>query len=207
MGAHHGPRQPEPFDPQRAAMLDDPARDAWMPAAAIVALVDAPPNARVLDYGTGTARYAIALARERPDTDVVAYDNQAPMLHLARERIAQAHLSNARVAGPDADALRPGFARILAINVLHELDSDDLTRTRALLSPDGALLAIDWDARIARPVGPPAAHVYAPDEAIARLADAGFAATQIDAPQLPYHYVLRATHAARTTTACADAGG
>lgn len=187
------PRQPKPFDPRKAAMLDDPARERWLPSSAIVALLRPPGVGRVLDYGTGTARYAIAIARRYPGVSVLAYDTSEEMLAIARARVAAADLRNVVVAGKNSGELHPHrFDRILALNVLHEIGLDELRRLGSLLCIGGFVLVIDWNAAIPRDVGPPAAHVYSPGEARERLTQAGFAPEAVAAPDFPYHYVFSA---------------
>ena len=187
------PRQPKPFDPRKAARLDDPARERWLPSSVIVALLRPRAGERVLDYGTGTARYAIAVARRHPEVSVVAYDVSEEMLAIARTRVRDAGLHNVAVAGPESSDLHPRwFDRILAANVLHEIGMEDLRRLGSLLRIEGFALVIDWDATVARDVGPPPEHVYSPDEALERLRDAGFSAEIVVEPAFPYHYVLRA---------------
>lgn len=191
--SHDAPKQPNPFDPQRSALLDDPAREAWLPTDAIVAHLDIPRDARVLDYGAGTGRYAIAIARSHPDATIVAYDVQPEMAQLARERISAANVVNATSVSADSDVLRhKSFERIIAVNVLHEIGGEDLARIRALVNPNGMVLVIDWDAAVKRDVGPPANHVYSASEAADRLERAGLRVEKLDDSRFPHHYVLRA---------------
>lgn len=167
-----------------------------MPARAILHALDAPPGARILDYGTGTGRYAIYVATERPDTTVTAFDVQERMLETARERAAERGLANLAVAGPDPTSLPAGaFDRILAINVLHEIGDQDLRAWPALLAPDGFVLVVDWDAAVEREIGPPPDHAHSTSEALARLRQCGLRAQALHTGEFPYHYVLRATPA------------
>ena len=78
----HGARQPERFDPARAALLDDPSRFGYLPPDEIFAMLAAPSGSRVVDFGTGIGTYAIELARARPDLEVIALDEQQQMLDL-----------------------------------------------------------------------------------------------------------------------------
>lgn len=187
-------KQDRPFDPARAARLDDPEREKWLPTAALLRCIEIPPRASVLDYGTGTARYAIAIARAHPDASTVAYDSQEAMLEIARARAKDSALENLRVIGPPLDALRTGvFDRIVGINVLHELDERDVCALRPLLTAEGIAIFVDWNAGIDRPVGPPSTEAYEPDEACAWLNGLGFAAQAIEQHIFPYHFIVRAT--------------
>lgn len=186
------PKQPHPFDPRKAAALDDPERERWFPTDALLILLDVSTHALVLDYGTGTARYALKVAAKYPAARVSAFDFQAPMLQIARERVRDSNLQNIAVVGPAAASLEGSFDRIMAINVLHEIEVADLHQIRDLLKPDGFALFIDWDASIPRDFGPPAHHAYTVDEARGRLRSTGFESRVIAEPRFPYHYVVRA---------------
>jgi trans-aconitate methyltransferase len=63
MDDRHGAKQPHRFDPARAAALDDDAREAWLPAEDLFALLDAPEHARVLDFGAGTGHLTFNKSR------------------------------------------------------------------------------------------------------------------------------------------------
>lgn len=185
-------RQPHPFDPRKAAALDDADRERWLPSDVVVELLDAPSKARILDFGTGTARYAIRIAQALPGAAVTAFDAQEAMLQLARRRVRESAVRNVHVAGPDDAALRSRFDRVLALNVLHEVDDEALKLIRISLKPDGVALFIDWDSSIKRDVGPPREHVYSVLEAQERLKHAQFDVSSTREPRLPYHYVVRA---------------
>jgi SAM-dependent methyltransferase len=200
LGGHshgrHGAKQPERFDPARAALLDDPARFDYLPPPDLIALLDAPFGGVVLDFGTGTGTYAIPLAASRSDLTVIALDEQPQMLAMLRAKPDAARLSNLKPALPDElGALRGTVDRVLALNVLHELGDDALESLTALLRPDGRALFIDWNAEVERPVGPPRDHVYSPADAMKRLARFGLRG--VSGPKLSYHYVIVARLAPR----------
>jgi 2-polyprenyl-3-methyl-5-hydroxy-6-metoxy-1,4-benzoquinol methylase len=187
----HGARQPERFDPERASRLDDPARFEYLPPEEVSRLLGVPVNGRVLDFGTGTGTYAIELARLRPDVEMIALDEQPAMLDRLRAKLEATSLPNLKptLAAQSAN-LKGQIDRVLALNVLHELGDAALQSLRAMLSPGGAALFIDWNAEVDRPAGPPRDHVYSPAEARARLEKMGF---QIEMERLfPYHYAFRA---------------
>lgn len=75
-------------------MLDDPEREGWLPTAALVELLAVPSGSQILDFGTGTGRYGLALARARPEIRVVAFDVQSEMLDIVRRRAADLGLEN-----------------------------------------------------------------------------------------------------------------
>lgn len=187
-----GARQPQRFNPERAARLDDPARFAYLPVADVIALLDAPKGATLVDFGTGTGTYAIEIARARPDLRVVALDEQPQMLDLVRAKLKKEPLPNVEPAASDAvPSLRGRAQRVLAINVLHELGDAALGETRELLGDDGKVLFVDWNADVDRPIGPPKDHVYSPAEAHARLETAGFRV--VGERLFPYQYAVVAS--------------
>ncbi|MHB8592180.1 MAG: class I SAM-dependent methyltransferase, partial [Vulcanimicrobiaceae bacterium] len=147
----HGAKQPEIFSHERAARLDDPQRETFLPTPVLIAALDAPHGANVLDFGAGTGRYAIALARTRPDLHVVAFDVQPEMTAIVRRRAAEAGLSNIETVETDVARLpRASFARILAVNVLHEIGDIDVRALGDLLGPGGYALLVDWDGGVPR---------------------------------------------------------
>ncbi|HVA38690.1 MAG TPA: class I SAM-dependent methyltransferase [Candidatus Dormibacteraeota bacterium] len=193
-GDRHGAKQPERFDPTRAARLEDPERLTYLPVEDVLELLDAPRDACVIDFGTGTGVYAIAIARARSDLRIVALDEQPEMLALLRAKPDAARLGNLEPVGPEAVATLRGCAqRILAINVLHELGDDALHHVGELLAPAGRAVFIDWNADADRPVGPPSDHVYAPVEARARLEANGFRVASAER-LFAYHFALVATY-------------
>jgi 2-polyprenyl-3-methyl-5-hydroxy-6-metoxy-1,4-benzoquinol methylase len=193
-GAHgdadrHGARQPERFDPARAALLDDPSRFGYLPPDEIFVMLGAPAGGRVVDFGTGVGTYAIELARARPDLEIIALDEQQQMLDLLRAKPAAQKLSNLKLVHTVEIAKLNGTAdRVLALNVLHELGDDALSAMAALLKPNGTVLVVDWNAGVERPVGPPRDHVYTVAEARERMERIGLRIQ--DERMFEYHYSL-----------------
>lgn len=187
----HGARQPKRFDAKRASMLDDRARFEILPPEGIFALLAAAQGGRVVDFGTGTGLFALELARRRPDLEIVALDEQPQMLERLRANpgLAQAPNVSPRDSAEVA-ALSGTVDAVLAINVLHELGDEATAQLAALLKPHGRLVAVDWNAAIERPVGPPRDHVYTAEEARSRLERIGLRVT--GQPPLKYHFVLTA---------------
>lgn len=193
----HGAKQPNRFDPARAAVLDDPARFAYVPPDALVALLELPAGGTLVDFGTGTGLYALEIARRRPDARVIALDEQPPMLAHVRDAIARAGLGNVEAVSPEAvGALAGSVDRVLALNVLHELGDGALDELRSLLAAGATAVVVDWNAEIERPVGPPRDHVYDVADAAARLTGAGFRIVSRSA--FPYHHAFVVTTAGAT---------
>jgi SAM-dependent methyltransferase len=183
---HHNDRVRRRFDPARAQRLDDPERFTYLAPADVIAFVDAPPNAVVLDFGTGTGTYAIAFAQQRPDCTVVGLDLQPDMLALLRAKPAAAAV---RSGGPELlSALAGTIDRVMAINVLHELEDEHVRELFAALGPTSQVAFIDWNADVERPYGPAKEHLFGPAEAERFLAPFGF---RLRRTQLfPYHYAI-----------------
>jgi 2-polyprenyl-3-methyl-5-hydroxy-6-metoxy-1,4-benzoquinol methylase len=188
-----GAKQPYIFSHERAGVLDDPEREGWLPTAAIVELLDVASGSRVLDFGTGTGRYGLAVARARPDVGVVAYDVQPEMLDIARRRAADSHLENFSPASWEETQARAPYDRIFALNVLHEIDDAALRSLAPLLAPRGDVVIFDWDATIERPTGPPAEHAHSPAEGWERIDRSGLRCVErIRDARFPYHFIVRA---------------
>jgi SAM-dependent methyltransferase len=185
----HGAKQPERFDPGKAALLDDPERFSYLPPAKILSLLNPPQNGIVVDFGTGTGTYAFELAKLRPDLNITALDEQEEMLARVKEKLEKN--SNLKIypllvktgALPKLDA-----DRILALNVLHELGDEALQDIKQIIKSDGKILFVDWSSEIDRPVGPPRDHVYSIKEAAGRVKQFGFSIQKEE--RLQYHYAL-----------------
>jgi S-adenosylmethionine-diacylgycerolhomoserine-N-methlytransferase len=187
----HGARQPERFDPERAAALDDPSRFAYLPVQDVLSLLDIPQGGLWVDFGAGTGAYARAIARLRPDAAVVALDEQPPMLALLQAALDREKLANIKPAlstPREIASLRGRADRVLALNVLHEIGDASLGDLASLLKTGGKAVFIDWNASVDRPVGPPKGHVFSPSEGRSRLESFGWSI--LAASSFPYHYAL-----------------
>lgn len=195
-----GAAQPRRFDPSRAARLDDPARFAYLPVSDIIALLELGAGARLLDFGAGTGAYVIAIARERPDLQIFALDEQPEMLAMLHANLARAGaISTVEALLPEQlPSVCGTIDRILAINVLHELGDSALATIAPLLHDAGSALFADWNGDVERSVGPPREHVYGVTEAVERLARAGLRTTA--STLFPFHFALRCVPTAATAS-------
>lgn len=190
----HGAKQPQAFDPKRAALLDDPKRFEYLPRERIIALLDPPSSGVVVDFGSGTGAYSVPLAEQCPNLTVIALDEQRQMLKLLCAKPAAVRLKNLVPMHTDeSDTIKGKADRILALNVLHEVGDAALRKMIELLKPDGSILFIDWNAAVERPIGPPRDHTYSAADAKHRLESFGLAVETLE--PLRYHFVLRARRA------------
>lgn len=174
------------FDPARAHRLDDPARFAYLAPETVAALVDAPPNATVLDFGAGTGAYALPFAQARPDCTVLALDTAPEMLAFLR---AKPGAERVRSGGAELlDAMRGRIARIVAINVLHELEDEHLRALRDAAAPNARLVMIDWNPEVERPGGPANEHLLTPADAARYLTSLRWTVERTEL--LPHQYAI-----------------
>ena len=177
------------FDYTRAARLDDPKRFDDLPPDDVVALIDAPRDGVVLDFGAGTGTYALAFAERRPDCTLIGLDSQPEMLELLRAKPGSERI---RTGGAELLSTLAGrIDRVFSINVLHELEDDDLRALRAFLAPGGRAIVIDWNADVERPSGPAREHCYGPQTAERFLEPLGFSIERT--VLFRYQYALIAT--------------
>lgn len=188
-GSRTGRKQEKPMNPERAAALDDPARFEYLPPDDVFALLDAPDSAFVVDFGAGTGTYAIELTLRRPDVRIVALDVQPAMLELLRSKPQAATIATATVTTHALEALRGTVDRVMAINVLHEIDDDDIATIGSMLAPGGRALIVDWDAGIERTIGPRRDHAHTESEALARIARTGLRIEAIT--HFAYHFAIQ----------------
>ena len=120
----------------------------------LIAGLDPPPRARVLEIGCGTGRNLVRAARTWPSIRGYGVDVSAEMLATARRSIANAGLGT-RIALAQADATRfdPeaafGVARFDRIFISYALSmiprwKDVLARACECLEPDGSLHIVDF---------------------------------------------------------------
>ena len=109
---------------------------------------DLPEGGTVVDVGSGTGTFALALKQRRPDARMIGVDGDAEILALARSK-----------PGADAIEWREGLAQELPVEsgsvdvvttslVIHHLLPDDkrkaLAEMKRILKPTGRLHVADW---------------------------------------------------------------
>jgi SAM-dependent methyltransferase len=183
------------FDPALADRLDDPQRDAYLPADRLVGELGLRGGETVIDYGAGTGRLTLPLAAAVGETGrVLAVDESEPMLERLRAAVADLPtVEPLLITTNDVPAADGSVAGVLAVNLLHEVRGEGALREmRRLLAPTGRLVVADWRrGAVGRPAGPPDEQLYDAAEATAEVRRAGFEVAETD--PLPYHYVLMAT--------------
>ena len=187
----HGARQPERFNPERAASLNDRTRFDYLPPKDLISLLGLAPKEVLIDFGAGTGLYAIEIAALRPEIQVIGVDEQEKMIEFLSENLVQSPLKNIKALWTKDEKyshLKKTADGVLALNVLHELGDRAMEEIQALLKPSGRVLFVDWNSEIERPVGPPRDHVYSPQEGRLRVLDFGFSV--IKERMFPYHYAL-----------------
>jgi len=151
------------FDPQHAGRLEDPARLAALPQAAVVSLLRLDGGETVVDYGAGTGTYTIGVAEAVPDGRVIAVEALPRLAEMLRAKLTPELIDRLEVVETDSNSVPApdGVAdRVVMIDVLHHLydQPEALAEVTRLLRPGGLFVVVDWGDR-ERLVGPPLDHV------------------------------------------------
>ena len=184
------------FDPQHAGRLEDPARLAALPQAAVVSLLRLAGDETVVDYGAGTGIYTIAVAQAVPGGRVIAVEALPRLAEMLRakltpelaDRLEVVETATNTVGAPDAVA-----DRVVMVDVLHHLydQPEALAQVTRLLRPGGLFVVVDWgDGE--RPLGPPREHVLGLAAVREVIASMGLDELEAHEPGtlLPYHLAL-----------------
>jgi ubiquinone/menaquinone biosynthesis C-methylase UbiE len=178
------------LDPSEMEKLEAPERVGRMPPQEVIDLLDPHPGVRCLDLGAGTGYLARPLASHLAPGGVVAVDRSRPMLvELGRRAEEETGVWVPRIVA-DAGALPFGhgaFGRVLAVNLLHELDDAGaaLAEVRRVLADGGRAVVVDW-APSEEPAGPPQERRWSAREIQEGLREAGFG--DVEAHDLLEHH-------------------
>ena len=181
------------FDPQHAGRLEDPARLAALPQAAVIALLRLGGDETVVDYGAGTGIYTIAVAQAVPHGRVIAVEALPRLAEMLRAKRTPELVERLELVETDTNSVpvTDGAAdRVVMVDVLHHLydQPEALAEVTRLLRPGGLFVVVDWG-DCERPVGPPVEHVLGLAAVRDVIASMGLSEVQAHEPGtlLPYH--------------------
>lgn len=184
------------FDPEHAPRLEDPARLAALPQAAVVSLLRLEGDETVVDYGAGTGIYTVAVANAVPDGRAIAVEALPRLAEMLRDKITPELGERLELVETDANAVPApdGVAdRVVMVDVLHHLYDQPgaLAEVVRLLRPGGLFVVVDWGDR-ERPVGPPLDHVLGLAAVRDVISSMGLDEVEAQEPgtSLPYHLVM-----------------
>jgi ubiquinone/menaquinone biosynthesis C-methylase UbiE len=127
---------------------------AWRPALQREVLASVSSGATIVDVGAGTGTFAIALAAERPDVEVVAIDGDPAALRLAQAKPGAGRVSWREGMAGELPLDDESADAIVMSLLLHHLDPvakrAALADAHRVLRPGGFLHVADWG----RPRGP-----------------------------------------------------
>ena len=184
------------FDPQHAERLEDPARLAALPPAAVLSLLRLRGDETVVDYGAGTGIYTVKVAAAVPDGRVIAVEALPRLAGFLRAKITPELEDRVEIVEtedntvPAADEVAD---RVVMVDVLHHLYDQPgaLAQVTRLLRPGGLFVVVDWGDH-ERPVGPPVRHVLGLEAARDIIAAMGLKEVEAHEPGtlLPYHLAV-----------------
>ena len=184
------------FDPQHAGRLEDPARLAALPQAAVVSLLRLEGDETVIDYGAGTGVYTVAVAEAVPNGRVIAVEALARLAEMLRAKLTPKLADRLELVETDANSVPAPDEmadRIVMVDVLHHLydQPEALSEVNRLLRPGGLFVVVDWGDR-ERPVGPPLEHVLGLAAVREVIASMGLEELEAHEPGslLPYHLAV-----------------
>ncbi len=187
-------REPHKFDPAKAGTLDNPERERILPKKRIVELLDLRGLETVVDYGAGSGRLSVPVARSLTSGTLHAVDESPEMLERLRESLAGVGLLNVRthlIQDNEVPLQTGSVDRVLAVNLLHEVIGETaLQEMRRLLRPEGFLLVIDWSADVTRDQGPPAEVSLSAAQGREMLEEAGFETQGVGEKDFPLHFAF-----------------
>jgi ubiquinone/menaquinone biosynthesis C-methylase UbiE len=184
------------FHPEHAERLEDPARLAALPQAAVVELLRLGGDETVVDYGAGTGIYTVAVAEAVPDGRVIAVEALPRLAEMLRAKLTPELEERLQIVETDANTVPApdGVAdRVVMVDVLHHLYDQPgaLTEVTRLLRPGGLFVVADWGDK-ERPIGPPVGHVLGLSAALDVIAAMGLEEVESHEPGtlLPHHLAI-----------------
>ena len=189
------------FDPSRAEILEDEARQQWQDVDAVLEAGGIQEGLVCVDLGCGTGYFTLPLAkRVGPTGKVHALDVSPQMLGLLQEKLQAGNLPQVQasiVSEPLQLQLPEGSVDVVLVaNTYHEFEDrkGSLTEILRVLKPSvGRLLLTDWK-KIPKgegEPGPSAVERVSQIEARKELREVGYGRI-VDAWEGKYHYQLAA---------------
>ncbi|HYG95598.1 MAG TPA: class I SAM-dependent methyltransferase [Solirubrobacterales bacterium] len=109
---------------------------------------DLPQGGTVVDVGSGTGTFALALKRRRPDARVIGVDGDAEILALAQAKPGAAEIEWREGLAQDLPLEAESADVVTTSLMLHHLLPDDkrkaLAEMKRILEPGGRLHVADW---------------------------------------------------------------
>jgi ubiquinone/menaquinone biosynthesis C-methylase UbiE len=177
-----------------AAMLEDPARDAWQKPHEVIEALALKPGEVVADIGSGSGYFSLRFAHHVGDSGrVFAVDVDPDLVRLLNRRVREVGARNVQtvLADPD-DPLLPDASidRFVIVDTWHHIadQSKYLGLLKRMLRPGGQLVMIDFQKK-ELPVGPPPSMKIARDDLVRQLETSGFRLAR-EHTFLPYQYFL-----------------
>ena len=187
------------FDPQHAGRLEDPARLAALPQAAVVSLLRLAGTETVVDYGAGTGIYTVAVAKAVLNGRVIAVEALPRLTEMLRAKLTPELADRLELVETDTNSVPVPDAvadRVVMVDVLHHLydQPEALAEVTRLLRPGGLFVVVDWGDH-ERPVGPPLEHVLGLAKVRDVVSSMGLSEVEAHEPGtlLPYHLTMVAT--------------
>jgi ubiquinone/menaquinone biosynthesis C-methylase UbiE len=168
------------FNAAHAHRLDDPARRAWLPPAAVLAAMALHSGETVADVGAGTGYFSLPLAQAiGPQGKVYAVDAQDEMFSLLRQKLDEFTLSIVELIRAEADNTglpASSCDLVFAANVWHEFDDHTavVREFARVLKAGGRIAILDWRTDVEPVAGPPLEHRLDSSHAMDALRFSGF---------------------------------
>ena len=186
---------PHKFNPERLAMLDEPARlDALQPGEMWRALRSPAPSV-IIEIGAGTGGLAARFAALAPDAVIYAADIEPGMLQWMRDKHPEVSAGRIVPVPSEENHVPCGDALadiVYMVTLHHELVDPQAMyiETLRLLKPGGRLLVADWAPR-QTPGGPPLHERVSAGEVMKMLEGVGFEDVT-EHPELPWTWLVTA---------------
>ncbi|HTV93310.1 MAG TPA: hypothetical protein VMG98_11375 [Verrucomicrobiae bacterium] len=115
----------------------------------LLALLEIPPEGRILAFGSSSAFYALEIAAARPDVLIVVCDTEGTTTTEVSDRATAEHLENLVVGDTPAGPL---VDRTLCVDGLTRIDPSHLVHIRTAMLPGGYAIFVEPTAPAPQPL-------------------------------------------------------